>query len=304
MVENRRRFWNFSGQMAGCTRVKRCLREPSMDQSHDPPLPPLVGHYDANYGNFQTDLYAQIRQEAFGEDIGQNSWLTASEQDRFLGWLNLSPGKKLLDVACGAGGPALRIAAKTGCSVVGIDVHEQAISTAKALTAERDLSLQAEFRLADGVGRLPFPDSCFDAITCIDAINHLPNRREVVTEWSRVLKRDGKLLFTDPVIVTGPLTKAEIAVRSSIGFFLFVPPHYDESVIAECGLRLLVREDVTANLAEVAERRCVARTSRGTTLRAIEGDGTYGGQQEFLAVASRVAREGRLSRFVYVSEKI
>jgi hypothetical protein len=56
-------------------------------------------------------------------------------------------------------------------------------------------------------------------------------------------------------------------------------------------------------LAKVAERRCAARASRSTALRAIEGDQTYEGQQEFLTVASRIAREGRLSRFVYVSEK-
>jgi hypothetical protein len=30
-----------------------------------------VGHYDANYGNFQATLYAEIRREAFGEDIGR-----------------------------------------------------------------------------------------------------------------------------------------------------------------------------------------------------------------------------------------
>ena len=68
-----------------------------------------TGRYDANYGNFQTELYAEIRREAFGEDIGQNSWLTSDEQDKFLEWLNLNPEKILLDVACGAGGPALRI---------------------------------------------------------------------------------------------------------------------------------------------------------------------------------------------------
>src|ERR1700730_16706760 len=97
-------------------------------------LPPF-SHYNANYGSFQTDLYAQIRHEACGEDIGQNSWFTSDEQDRFLEWLDLSPGKTLLDVACGAGGPALRIAASTGCSVVGIDVHEQAVFTAGLLSA-------------------------------------------------------------------------------------------------------------------------------------------------------------------------
>src|ERR1700687_2303880 len=106
---------------------------------------PSSGQYGANYGNFQTELYAQIRREAFGEDIGQNSWLTSDEQDRFLEWLDLCPGKTLLDVACGAGGPALRIAATTGCSVVGIDVHEQAISTARSLAAQRGLDRLAQF---------------------------------------------------------------------------------------------------------------------------------------------------------------
>ena len=112
------------------------------------------------------------------------------------------------------------------------------------------------------------------------------------------------LLFTDPIIVTGALTNAEIAVRSSTGFSLFVPPGHDESVIARCGLQLPVCEDLTANMAKVAEARRAARASRSAALREIEGDQAYDGQQDFLAVAGRVAKEGRLSRFVYVSKKL
>jgi len=263
-----------------------------------------ASHYNATYGNFQTDLYAQIRREAFGEDIGQNSWHTSDEQDRFLQWLDLSPGKRLLDVACGAGGPALRIAAATGCSVVGIDVYEQAVRAANSLAAQRDLAERAQFRATDATGPLPFSDSSFDAITCIDAINHFPDRPQVIAEWARLLKLGGRLLFTDPITVTGELTNEEIAVRSSAGFYLLVPQGYDERVIAQCGLRLLVCEDVTANMAKVAEARLVARASRSTPLREIEGNQTFDGEQEFLAVAARLAREGRLSRFVYVSKKL
>jgi cyclopropane fatty-acyl-phospholipid synthase-like methyltransferase len=266
--------------------------------------PPPAGHYNANYGNFQTELYAAIRREAFGEDIGQNSWLTSNEQDRFLEWLDLSPGKSLLDVACGAGGPALRIAASTGCSVVGIDVHEQAVTTASSLAAQRGLSERAEFRSTDATGPLPFSDASFDAITCIDAINHFPDRPRVIAEWARLLKVGGRLLFTDPITMTGPLTNAEIAVRSSAGVYLFVPHGYDESVIKQCGLRLLACEDITANMAKVAEARRAARASRSVALREIEGDPSYDEKQEFLAVAARVASEGRLSRFVYVATKL
>jgi hypothetical protein len=61
-------------------------------------------------------------------------------------------------------------------------------------------------------------------------------------------------------------------------------------------------ENVTANMAKVAEARRAARTLRSAALRKIEGDQAYERQQEFLAVAARVAREGRLSRFLYVSK--
>ncbi len=264
---------------------------------------PRSPQYNAVYGNFEAELYAQIRRESFGEDIGQNSWLTADEQDRFLQWLGLSPGRLLLDVACGAGGPALRIAAVSGCSITGVDVHEQAIQTANSLADQRGLAERADFRTTDANGRLPFPDASFDAITCIDAINHFPKRPRVIAEWVRLLKPGGRILFTDPITVTGALTNAEIAVRSSSSFYLFVPHGYDERVIAECGLSLLVCEDVTANMAKVAEARRVARAARSTVLCEIEGGETYDEQQEFLEVTARIAAEGRLSRFVYVARK-
>jgi hypothetical protein len=57
-------------------------------------------------------------------------------------------------------------------------------------------------------------------------------------------------------------------------------------------------------MAKVAEARRAARASRSVTLLEIEGVQVYEAQQEFLAVAARVAREGRLSRFVYVSQKL
>jgi SAM-dependent methyltransferase len=197
----------------------------------------------------------------------------------------------------------MRIAEKSGCSITGIDVHEQAISTANSLAAQRGLTDRAKFQLADASKKVSFDDSSFDAITCIDAINHLPERGHVLAEWARILKPGGRLLFTDPITVTGPLSADEIAVRSSIGFFLFVPPDFDEQAIAHSGLGLLWRNDVTANMAKIAERRHAARASRSSALREIEGDQTFEGQQAFLAVAATLAKEKRLSRFVYVAEK-
>jgi len=264
-------------------------------------LPPSsASHYRDNYKNFKSDLYAEIRREAFGEDIGQNSWLTANEQDRFIAWLELSSGQVLLDVACGSGGPALRIAAASGCSVTGVDVEEDGIRIATSLAKERGLTERAQFQCVDASRPLPFPENSFDAITCIDAINHFRARIETISEWKRLLKPGGRLLFTDPIIVTGPLSAEEIAIRSSAGFYLFVPKGYTETILERSGLWLLRYEDVTANMARVAAARYAARASRSLPVRRIEGDDLYNSQQNFLEVAARMAEEHRLSRLVYV----
>lgn len=259
--------------------------------------------YDANYGNFQTELYAEIRREAYGEDIGQNSWTTADEQDKFLGWLGLAPEKTLLDVACGAGGLTLRAAAMRGCSVVGVDIHESAIVTARSFAADRGLGKRANFQIANAGEPLPFPGETFDAVMCIDAINHIPDRQRTLADWARVLRPSGKLLFTDPITVTGPLTDNEIRIRSSSGFYLFVPEGFDERAMDDCGLRLLKRENVTRNMAEIAGKRWKARETKKNALQEIEGKEGFDEQQEFLATSARIAKENRLSRFVFLAEK-
>jgi hypothetical protein len=111
------------------------------------------------------------------------------------------------------------------------------------------------------------------------------------------------MLFTDSTVITGPLTKEEIAVRSSIGYFQFVPPDYDHRVLQQCGLKMLVCEDVTQNMADLAQGLYSARESRATSLRKVEGEASYEGQQTFLEVTARIARERRLSRYLYVAEK-
>jgi SAM-dependent methyltransferase len=261
----------------------------------------VAGHYDANYANFASNLYQEIRSEAFGEDLGQNSWLTAPELLKFVDWLQLKPGGQLLDVACGSGGPVLRMAKLTRSRVTGIDLHEQAIANAIALARTQGLAEQAKFERHDASKPLPFPAASFDALICIDAVNHLPQRRQVFSEWVRVLKPGGRLVFTDPIVITGPLTHEEIAVRSSAGFYLFVPPGEDERLLRAAGLNLLLVEDLTEQVAEVARRRGAARDARAATLREIEGEATFERQQEFLRVAASIASDHRLSRFAFLA---
>lgn len=97
------------------------------------------------YAGFEEAVLSQVREDTYGEDIGQFSWLTADEFRRFLHWLNLGPGSEVLDVACGSGGPALFIARTAGCHVTGIDINGNGINSANQKAQAEGMSVQAQF---------------------------------------------------------------------------------------------------------------------------------------------------------------
>ncbi len=259
--------------------------------------------YNSSYGNFFSNVLQQVRRESFGEDIGQNSWLTADEFLRFIEWLELKTFSNVLEIACGSGGPALFMAQKTGCSITGIDNNEKGITAANKMAVEQGFASKVNFRYANAGSKLPFENNTFDSVICIDAVNHLPNRLQVLGEWHRVLKPGGRILFTDPIVVTGILTSDEITIRSSIGYFLFVPQGENERIIAETGFELLHLEDVTDNEVNVSKRWYEARQKQKDDLIKMEGAETYGGQQKFLATVYKLSSERRLSRFVFAALK-
>lgn len=259
--------------------------------------------YGPTYRSFASGLHADIRREAFGEDIGQTSWLTAAEQDEFIAWLGLDIAARLVDIACGSGGPTLRIARLTGCDVTGLDLSADAIGAATSAAAATGLTGRARFVAGDAGARLPFADAAFDALICIDAINHLPERPTVLREWRRVLRPGGRLLFTDPVVIAGPVTNEELAVRASIGHFIFVPPGYDRALLDSAGFAVERAEDRSPNVAANAGGWYAARERREPDLRRLEGDAGFEGQQRFLAMTARLAAQGRLRREVLVARR-
>lgn len=51
-------------------------------------------------------------------------------------------------------------------------------------------------RVVENSAHLPFDDGEFDCVTIIAALNHIPNRKEVLREVRRVLKPHGKIILT------------------------------------------------------------------------------------------------------------
>ena len=157
--------------------------------------------------------------------------------------------------------------------------------------------------MANANSSLPFDEDSFDAILCIDSMNHFPDRLKVFHEWRRILCPGRRAVFTDPVVITGPVTNDELALRSSIGLFLFVPIGVNEQLIEAAGLRLVKQEDVTANAATVSGRWHGSRERHKNALIKIEGEERFAGLQQFFASVHRLTTERRLSRIVYLVEK-
>jgi ubiquinone/menaquinone biosynthesis C-methylase UbiE len=143
-------------------------------------------------------VYAEARSAALGVDIGQNSWLTADELERFVSRLEIHATARLLDVGCGSGGPSLHVARLTECQVIGVERDNDAVAVGTRLAREQGLQERVSFVQADAGETLPFGDGSFDAILCVDAINHLPDRSRVLGDWARLLRPGGRVVFTDP----------------------------------------------------------------------------------------------------------
>jgi SAM-dependent methyltransferase len=265
-------------------------------------MAPRFDFYGPQYARFGSELAARLRREVYGEDIGQQGWRTASEQAEIASLLRLGPVSHVLDVACGSGGPSVALVERTLCRLTGLDSEPAAIAYAQTHASARGQQDRVTFVVQDCGGELPFALGSFDAVVCVDAVCHLPDRLATLREWARLLKPGGRLLFTDPVVVSGAVAKSELDLRAAAGPFLFVPPGHNEEAIRAAGLTLLRSENRTAATAEIASRWHAARSRHATALRLEEGGDWFDERQRFLATTAELARSERLSRLLYVAE--
>ena len=129
---------------------------------------------------------------------------TAGDYDRFSRFmvggarefyerLNIAPGCRLLDVACGSGQIAL-MAAKDGVEVTGVDIAGNLVERAR--TRAQAEGLKARFEEADAEA-LPFDDASFDVVTTLIGAMFAPRPERVAHELLRVCLPGGTLAMAN-----------------------------------------------------------------------------------------------------------
>ena len=113
----------------------------------------------------------------------------------------IQPGQRILDVATGAGEPAVSAAERVGPGgyVLATDIAEGIVALALQVARERGLK-QIETRAMDGE-KLDLPDVSFDAVLCRLGLMYMPHPVTALREWRRVLRSGGRvavIVFSSP----------------------------------------------------------------------------------------------------------
>jgi ubiquinone/menaquinone biosynthesis C-methylase UbiE len=187
----------------------------------------VARHY--SHGALERTILDALRNS--GKDIDKLQPSDLSAADEFhLGWkaataelandLALSPGMRLLDIGSGIGGPARFFAEQHGANVVGVDLTEEFVAVANALTARCGLSDRASFVRASALS-LPFEDGAFDRATLIHVGMNIADKAGAMREIHRVLRQGGIFAVYDIMRMDGgelayPMPWAETTATSFV----------------------------------------------------------------------------------------
>ena len=122
----------------------------------------------------------------------ESEFLFARMTERTLAATRAAPGRRVLDVASGAGQDAAALAAR-GAFAVAAEPSARMLGLARML-AEREGGPRAQ-GVRGWADALPFATGSFDAVICKGALDHFDAPLRAIGEMARVTRRDGRVVL-------------------------------------------------------------------------------------------------------------
>lgn len=162
------------------------------------------------------------------------------------GFLPLS-GRRVLDVGCG-GGLLTEAMAAEGAQVTGIDLSEQLIDIARLHLLES--GLKAEYRVISAEAMAAEQPAGFDAVTCMEMLEHVPDPQAIVQACFDLLKPGGRLFLSTinrtpaafALAVVGAEYVARLLPKGTHDYRSFIKPSELAAALRQSGFQL---EDVS-----------------------------------------------------------
>src|SRR6516225_7762539 len=117
----------------------------------------------------------------------------APEAESFVARMELEPGARVLDIACGTGNVTIPLA-RRGAMVTGLDMMPHLLDEARARAAREGLRIRFDEGFAE---TLPYPDGSFDVLISMFGIMFSPLPATVASEMARVLRPGGRLALAN-----------------------------------------------------------------------------------------------------------
>jgi cyclopropane fatty-acyl-phospholipid synthase-like methyltransferase len=145
--------------------------------------------------------------------LDQYHYLGTEACDHLIETLGLEAGSTVLDVGAGIGGPARYIAAKSGCSITGVELQADLVEAATALTQRVGLSGRVKFLVGDFAEvtkkEILSKEARFDHCTSLLTFCHFPNRDEGLQICFDALRPGGTVFFEDLALAGPAFTEQE-----------------------------------------------------------------------------------------------
>lgn len=138
-------------------------------------------------------LKTRLKSMWMAGDFGQVAKYIETAAEEFIARLELKPGLRLLDVACGSGNLAMP-AARDGAIVTGVDIATNLLEQARARAESEGLTIQFDEGDAES---LPYADSAFDVVVSMYGAMFAPRPELVAAELVRVCKPGGRIAMAN-----------------------------------------------------------------------------------------------------------